>query len=60
VRGAGATAEGVELPAGMWAAERIDPKTGAPARTAIVAGGGVRQIEAPAYDTDIALRLVKQ
>jgi hypothetical protein len=60
VRGAGATAVGVELPAGKWAAEWIDTKTGAPARTAIVAGGGVRQIEAPAYDTDIALRLVKQ
>jgi hypothetical protein len=60
VRGSGTTALGVQLAEGRWTAEWIDTKSGASARTAIVPGGGVRQIEAPAYDSDIALRLVKQ
>jgi hypothetical protein len=58
VRGGGAsTALNVELPAGTWTATWIDTKTGAIARTSSVAGGGVRSIEAPAYDSDIALRI---
>jgi len=58
VRGGGAsTVLDVELPAGSWTATWIDTKTGATARTTAVAGGGVRSIEAPAYDSDIALRL---
>ena len=61
IRGGGAsTVLSVELPAGTWTAEWIDTKTGATARTANVAGGGVRPLEAPVYETDIALRLVRQ
>lgn len=58
VRGGGAsTVLNVELPAGSWTATWIDTKTGAIARTARVAGGGTRTLEAPVYDNDIALRL---
>ena len=58
VRGGGAgTVLNVELPAGTWTATWIDTKTGASARTVTLAGGGVRSLDAPVYDTDIALRL---
>jgi len=58
VRGGGAsTVLSVELPAGAWTAEWIDTKTGPTARTTNVAGGGLRALEAPGYDSDIALRL---
>jgi cellulase (glycosyl hydrolase family 5) len=58
VRGGGAsTVLSVELPAGTWTATWIDTKTGATTRTVNVTGGGVRSIEAPIYDSDIALRL---
>ena len=58
VRGGGvSTVLTVDLPPGNWTATWIDTKTGATAATTTVAGGGVRSIEAPAYDSDIALRL---
>jgi hypothetical protein len=58
VRGGGAsTVLSVQLPAGAWTAEWIDTKTGATARTTDVTGGAIRPLEAPAYDTDIGLRL---
>lgn len=61
VRGGGAaTVLSVGLGPGNWTAEWIDTKTGATARTATVAGGGIRPIEAPVYESDIALRMVKQ
>ena len=51
VRGGGAsTVLSVELPAGAWTAEWIDTKTGATVRATKVAGGGLRPIEAPAYE----------
>ena len=50
----------VNLSAGQWRAEWIAPITGAVVGTADVAGGGVREIVPPAYQTDIALRLRRQ
>jgi hypothetical protein len=58
VRGGGvSTVLSVDLSPGTWRAEWIDTKTGATAHTTNVSGGGVRPLEAPVYDTDIALRL---
>jgi hypothetical protein len=57
VRGAGASSLEVQLPAGTWTAEWIDTKTGSTPGRATVSGGGVRPIEVPAYQSDIALRL---
>jgi hypothetical protein len=47
----------VDLPAGGWHAEWIDTKSGAVVRQTGIDGGGVRDLAAPSYDTDIALRL---
>ena len=47
----------VNLPEGQWRAEWIAPITGAVVGTADLAGGGMREITAPEYQTDIALRL---
>jgi hypothetical protein len=50
----------IELTEGSWQAEWIDTKGGNVIRTARVDGGGIRAIDAPAYDTDIALRLQRR
>lgn len=61
VRGGGAsTVLRLILPRGTWAAEWIDTKTGTVARTVTVDGGGATSLSAPAYEMDVALRLVKQ
>jgi hypothetical protein len=61
VRGGGvSTVLSVDLGPGRWTADWIDTRTGATARTATVAGGGLRPLEAPTYESDIALRLVKK
>jgi hypothetical protein len=57
---AGQTALQIELPPGRWKAEWIDTKLGTVARSASVKGGRVRTVEAPAFETDIALRLRRQ
>ncbi len=58
VKGGGpSTTLRVRLPAGAWTAEWIDTKTGSLARTTTANGGGVTSIDAPVYDSDIALRL---
>jgi hypothetical protein len=57
---AGATALEIELVAGTWQAEWVDTKTGRIVGQATVDGGGVRKVAAPAYESDIALRLVKK
>jgi hypothetical protein len=53
----GPTALRIDLTAGAWQAEWLDTKSGAIVRSTRVDGGGIRTIEAPAYDLDIALRL---
>jgi hypothetical protein len=53
----GAARVDVALPEGVWRAEWLDTKTGAIAATARVEGGGVRTLEVPAYELDIALGL---
>jgi hypothetical protein len=54
---AGATALEVELPEGKWLAEWVDTKSGETTGSVKISGGGVRAVEAPSYETDIALRL---
>jgi hypothetical protein len=61
VRGGGSSIVlSIELAAGTWTAEWIDTRTGAVTRTVTVAGGGVRPIEGPSYEYDIALKLVRR
>jgi len=56
----GATALQIELADGTWRAEWLDTKTGKIMRQVNVSGGGIRTLEAPKYETDIALRLHQQ
>jgi hypothetical protein len=50
----------IDLTDGVWQAEWIDTRLGHVVRTARVDGGGVRALEPPVYDTDIALRVRRQ
>jgi hypothetical protein len=49
----------VTLPEGRWQAEWVDARTGKSTRVSIDGGPAVA-LKAPAFDTDMALRLVKQ
>ena len=60
VRGGGATSIGLLLPPGSWTAQWIDTRTGETVRTTTVTGGAVRPVEAPTYESDIALRVVRR
>lgn len=53
----GPTVLQIELTGGTWQAEWLDTKSGDIVRRTRVDGGGIRTLEAPAYDTDIALRI---
>jgi hypothetical protein len=55
----GVTTLAIDLGPGVWDAEWVDTKIGAIVGRARVDGGGIRQLEAPAYDADIALRLIR-
>jgi len=57
---AGATTLKVELPAGSWKAAWLDTKTGKFAGESSLTGGSVQTLTAPAYESDIALRIVRQ
>jgi len=50
----------IELPAGAWQAEWLDPKAGRIAGAGRIEGGGVRPLEIPEFETDIALRLIRE
>jgi hypothetical protein len=50
----------IELPGGTWHVEWIDTKVGTVVTSARVEGGGIRALEPPPYDTDIALRVRRQ
>lgn len=50
----------VDLPAGRWQAEWINPQSGKIVGRARVVGGGVADIDVPPYDPDIALRLKRR
>jgi hypothetical protein len=54
------TALRIQLASGVWRAEWVDTKAGTVVRRSRVDGGGVRTLEAPAYETDIALRLRRE
>ena len=61
LRGGGSpTTLSVRIPAGTWTVEWVDTRTGQVARRPDVSGGKVQTLAAPAYDTDIALRLLQQ
>jgi len=57
---AGETALELELPPGRWLAEWIDTKNGRITTLPPLEGGATRTLAAPAYETDIALRLRRQ
>jgi hypothetical protein len=50
----------IDLAPGSWIAEWIDTRSGAVAGRSEINGGGVRKVPVPAFETDIALRLVRQ
>ena len=50
----------IELTNGAWKAESINPASGAVLRRVRVDGGGARALEAPPFETDIALRLTRE
>ena len=56
----GPTTLQIELADGAWKAEWINPTSGAVIRRIRVDGGGVRTLEAPPFEADIALRLKRQ
>ena len=56
----GPTALQIELTDGLWQAEWLDTKSGEVVRRTRADGGGIRLLEAPPYETDIALRLKRQ
>jgi hypothetical protein len=61
LRGNGApTVLRLKLPAGTWTAEWVETQTGTVARTTAVTGGEVKSVDVPAYEMDIALRLVRR
>jgi hypothetical protein len=47
----------IDLAPGVWQAEWVDTKLGDVVGMTRVDGGGIRTVDAPPYDTDIALRL---
>jgi len=56
--GGGETRLEIDLPAGEYAADWVDTKTGAIARSETFEhGGGPRRLEAPPHEEDIALRV---
>lgn len=57
---AGGTALQIELPAGHWNGEWIDTKTGEVLMKIAADGGQVVTLGAPAYQNDIALKLVRE
>jgi hypothetical protein len=57
---AGAATLQLDLPAGQWSPEWIDTKSGAVTRAGAVTGGSVVSLEAPRFEQDIALRLVRR
>lgn len=50
----------IELPAGAWQAEWVAPKTGRIASAMRIEGGGARPLAIPEFETDIALRLIRE
>ncbi|MBL9172296.1 MAG: hypothetical protein JNL10_02070 [Verrucomicrobiales bacterium] len=55
---AGPVALQVWIPDGSWKAEWISTRDGSVVRREILDGGGVRTLAAPAFNTDIALRIL--
>ena len=56
----GPTVLQIELADGAWSAEWMNPASGAVIRRTRVDGGGVRTLDAPPYETDIAVRLKRR
>ena len=61
VKGGGAaTSLSLRIPPGTWTVEWVDTRTGSVVRTTNVPGDRTQALDAPVYETDIALRLLKQ
>jgi hypothetical protein len=61
VKGGGAaTSLSLRIPPGTWTVEWVDTRTGSVVRKTNVPGGRTQALDAPDYETDIALRLLKQ
>jgi hypothetical protein len=61
VKGGGAaTRLSLQIPPGTWTVEWVDTRSGGVVRRTNVAGGKTQALDAPVYETDIALRLLKQ
>ena len=58
--GGTATKLSIRIPPGNWGVEWVDTRTGEIARRPNVPGGKVQILDAPPYETDIALRLIRQ
>jgi len=56
----GETSLQVAVPEGIWQAEWLDTKSGTIVKRERVTGGATRTLQSPAYDDDIALRLLRQ
>jgi hypothetical protein len=56
----GAATLEINLAPGQWHAEWLDTKSGLVTHQTTISGGGNRSLTAPPFDTDIALRLVRQ
>jgi hypothetical protein len=50
----------VELPKGRWKAEWVDTKTGKTTQRTELQGGQIVTLGAPAFEIDIALRIVRR
>lgn len=60
VNGSGLSDLGIELPAGQYGAEWVNPKTGRTEKAEpFQHDGGIRTLHAPTYVDDIALRIVR-
>jgi hypothetical protein len=61
VKGGGAaTRLSLQIPPGTWTVEWVDTRSGGVVRRTNVDGGRTQALDAPVYETDIALRLLKQ
>jgi len=50
----------IDLPAGRWRAEWMDTKNGRTALRTNVTGGAICALNAPTFETDVALRIVRR
>jgi len=50
----------IDFPEGEWLATWVDPVSGKPTQARSIRGGGIRTLSSPPFETDIALRIIRQ